>query len=140
MPTKINAVVTVAPNHLGLEHKREINQTQEVTAVKEQIPYAERTYLAVPYDERREAKAIGARWDAVKKAWYVGPGVEPEKIAKWEIRHQQAATLDPRAEFAEVLRGLGAAVEGEHPIMNGNGNEYGRRTTSGALIATLSQY
>ena len=87
--------------------------------MKEQIPYAERTYLAVPYDERREAKAIGARWDAVKKAWYVGPGVEPEKIAKWEIRHQQAATLDPRAEFAEVLRGLGAAVEGEHPIMNG---------------------
>ena len=104
---------------LGLEHKREINQTQEVTAVKEQIPYAERTYLAVPYDERQEAKAIGARWDAVKKAWYVGPGVEPEKIAKWEIRHQQAATLDPRAEFAEVLRSLGAVVEGEHPIMNG---------------------
>jgi len=47
---------------------------------------------------------MGARWDAVKKAWYAGPGVEPEKIAKWEIRHQQAATLDPRAEFAEVLR------------------------------------
>ena len=104
---------------LGLEHKREINQTQEVTAVKEQIPYVERTYLAVPYDERQEAKAIGARWDAVKKAWYVGPGVEPKKIAKWEIRHQQAATLDPRAEFAEVLRSLGAVVEGEHPIMNG---------------------
>jgi len=104
---------------LGLEHKREISQTQEVTAVKEQIPYAERTYLAVPYDERHEAKAMGARWDAVKKAWYVGPGVEPEKIAKWEIRHQQAATLDPRAEFAEVLRSLGAVVEGEHPIMNG---------------------
>jgi putative DNA primase/helicase len=104
---------------LGLEHKREISQTQEVTAVKEQIPYAERTYLAVPYDERHEAKAMGARWDAVKKAWYVGPGVEAEKIAKWEIRHQQAATLDPRAEFAEVLRSLGAVVEGEHPIMNG---------------------
>jgi putative DNA primase/helicase len=38
---------------------------------------------------------------------------------KWEIRHQQAATLDPRAEFAEVLRSLGAVVEGDHPIMNG---------------------
>jgi putative DNA primase/helicase len=104
---------------LRLEHKREINQTQEVTAVKEQIPYAERTYLAVPYDERQEAKAIGARWDAVKKAWYVGPGVEPEKIAKWELRHQEPVTLDPRAEFAEVLRSLGAVVEGEHPILNG---------------------
>ena len=104
---------------LTIEQKKEIGHTQEVGAMRENIPPAERTYLAVPYDERQEAKAIGARWDAVKKAWYVGPGVEPEKIAKWEIRHQQAATLDPRAEFAEVLRSLGAVVEGEHPIMNG---------------------
>ena len=104
---------------LTIEQKKEIRHTQEVGAMRENIPHAERTYLAVPYDERHEAKAIGARWDAVKKAWYVGPGVEPEKIAKWEIRHQQAETLDPRAEFAEVLRSLGAVVEGEHPIMNG---------------------
>jgi hypothetical protein len=50
--------------------------------VKEQIPHGERTYLAVPYEERDQAKAIGARWNAVKKVWYVGLGVEPEKIAK----------------------------------------------------------
>src|ERR1700724_2276505 len=43
---------------LGLEQKREISQTQEATAVKEQIPHGERTYLTVPYDERHEAKAI----------------------------------------------------------------------------------
>jgi putative DNA primase/helicase len=107
---------------LGLEQKREISQTQEATAVKEQIPHGERTYLTVPYDERHEAKAIGARWDAVKKAWYVGPGVETEKIAKWELRHQVAATVDPRTEFAEVLRSIGGIVEGEHPIMDGKGH------------------
>jgi len=87
--------------------------------VKEQIPNEERTYLAVPYEERDQAKAIGARWDAVKKAWYVGLGVELEKIAKWELRHEVGATVDPRAEFAAVLRSLGAVVEGEHPVMNG---------------------
>jgi len=65
----------------------------------------------VPYEERQEAKALGARWDAVRKAWYVGPGVEPEKIAKWELRHQETATLDPRAEFAEVLKSC-AVLEG----------------------------
>ena len=64
-----------------IEQKREISQTQEATALKQQISYAERTYLAVPYDERPGAKAIGARRDAVKKAWYVGPGVEPEKTS-----------------------------------------------------------
>jgi phage/plasmid primase-like uncharacterized protein len=55
----------------------------------------------------------------VKKAWYVGPEADREKIAKWEPKHQPAPTLDPRAEFAAVLREIGAMVEGEHPIMNG---------------------
>ena len=87
--------------------------------MKKDIPHAERTYLAVPYAERHEAKASGARWDAVKKAWYVGPEADREKIAKWEPKHQPAPTLDPRSEFAAVLREIGAIVEGEHPIMNG---------------------
>src|SRR5215831_11838673 len=104
---------------LTIEQKREIGQTREATAVKEQIAHGERIYLAVPYEKRDQAKAIGARWDAVKKAWYVGPGVELEKIAKWELRHEVGATLDPRAEFAAVLREIGAVVEGEHPVMNG---------------------
>jgi antirestriction protein ArdC/phage/plasmid primase-like uncharacterized protein len=105
-----------------LEQKREVTQTQEPTEVKEQIPHAERIYLEVPYEERHEAKALGAKWDAVKKAWYVGSGTEPEKIAKWELRHQETATLDPRAEFAEVLRSIGGIIEGEHPIMDGKGH------------------
>ena len=75
--------------------------------MRKDIPQAERTYLAVPYAERHEAKALGARWDAVKKAWYVGPEADREKIAKWEPKHQPAPTLDPRAEFAAVLREIG---------------------------------
>jgi putative DNA primase/helicase len=104
---------------LTIEQKKEIKQTQEVGVMRQDIPHAERTYLAVPYAERHEAKALGARWDAVKKAWYVGPEADREKIAKWEPKHQPAPTLDPRAEFAAVLREIGAVVEGEHPIMNG---------------------
>ena len=44
---------------LGLEHKREINQTQEVTAVKEQIPYAERTYLAATAGSQSDRSQVG---------------------------------------------------------------------------------
>jgi hypothetical protein len=88
--------------------------------MRKDIPHAERTYLAVPYAERHEAKALGARWDAAKKAWYVGPEADREKIAKWEPKHQPVPALDPRAEFAAVLREIGAIVEGEHPIMNGD--------------------
>jgi hypothetical protein len=90
--------------------------------MKEQIPREERNYLAVSYEKRHEAKAIGARWDAVKKAWYVGLGVEPEKIAKWELRYQQVVAIDPRTEFAEVPRSIGRIVEGGHPIMDGKGH------------------
>ena len=104
---------------LTIEQKKEIRHTQEVETMRKDIPQAERTYLAVPYTERHEAKAVGARWDAVKKAWYVGPEADREKIAKWEPKHQPAPTLDPRTEFAAVLREIGAVVQGEHPIMNG---------------------
>src|ERR1700736_1669758 len=104
---------------LTIEQKKEIKQTQEVGVMRQDIPHAERLYLAVPYGERHEAKALGARWDAIKKAWYVGPEADREKIAKWEPNHQPAPTLDPRTEFAAVLREIGAVVEGEHPIMNG---------------------
>src|SRR5271157_6546473 len=74
--------------------------------------------MAVSYAARHEAKALGARWDAGKKARYVGPEADREKIAKWEPEHQPSPTLDPRAEFAAVLREIGAVVQGEHPIMN----------------------
>jgi putative DNA primase/helicase len=87
--------------------------------MRENIPHAQRTYLATPYAERHEAKAIGARWDAVKKRWYVGLEADREKTVKWEPKHQPAPTLDSRTEFAAVLREIGAVVESEHPIMNG---------------------
>ena len=101
------------------EQKPGKQETQEARQVKRDIALEERTYLAVPYDERDEAKALGARWDAVKKAWYIGPAVDPAKIAKWELGHQPEPTLDPRAEFAAVLRSIGGIVDGDHPIMNG---------------------
>ena len=31
----------------------------------------ERTYLAVPFGEKDEAKALGARWDMAVKSWYI---------------------------------------------------------------------
>jgi putative DNA primase/helicase len=46
--------------------------------MRKDIPHAERTYLAVPYAERQEAKALGVHWDAVKKAWYVGSEADRE--------------------------------------------------------------
>lgn len=40
-------------------------------------------YLNVPYHEKEEAKALGARWDPVRWAWYVPPGVDLRKFDRW---------------------------------------------------------
>jgi len=41
-------------------------------------------YLNVPYVEKDEAKALGARWDATKKKWYVPNTIEISAFAKWQ--------------------------------------------------------
>ena len=39
--------------------------------------------LNVPYDEKDIVKRRGAKWDPVKKIWYVIDPVKPELFFKW---------------------------------------------------------
>jgi hypothetical protein len=39
--------------------------------------------LKVPYVEKEDAKALGARWDQVKKTWYAPPGTKLEPLSRW---------------------------------------------------------
>ncbi|QWF71808.1 hypothetical protein KEF85_04875 [Methylomonas paludis] len=42
-------------------------------------------YLNVPYPEKDAAKALGARWDAANKKWYVpGTVADLTPFAKWQ--------------------------------------------------------
>lgn len=41
------------------------------------------TVLAVPYEEKDEAKALGARWRPTLKAWVVPEGADPSPLARW---------------------------------------------------------
>lgn len=40
-------------------------------------------YLNVPYAHKDTAKALGARWDAVNKKWYVPANIDIVPFAKW---------------------------------------------------------
>lgn len=40
-------------------------------------------YLNVPYAEKDAAKALGARWDAAIKKWYIPAGKDVALFAKW---------------------------------------------------------
>jgi putative DNA primase/helicase len=93
----------------------------------------DRVYLAVPYSERAEAKAVGARWDKAAKSWYAGAGADITALAKWRPEHvpaQQDPAMTPREEFAEFLKSLGCVVGGGHPIMDGKSH---RITVEGEL-------
>ena len=82
----------------------------------------DRQYLAVPYEERHEAKAAGAEWDKVLKSWYVGPQADPAPLQRWVpnlLVAEQDPAMHPRDEFAEAMREHGLVVEGDHPIMDG---------------------
>lgn len=90
-------------------------------------PLAEqRVYLAVPYADRKEARAAGADWDANANSWYAKQGADMERLRQWNpdnVAAQQAPAMDPREEFAAAMRDAGLFVgsnaQGEHPIMDG---------------------
>lgn len=39
--------------------------------------------LKVPFNEKDQAKALGARWNAEAKQWYVPQGVDSAPFTKW---------------------------------------------------------
>ena len=41
------------------------------------------TYLNVPFNEKAEAKAKGARWDNEARKWFVPIGRELEPFTSW---------------------------------------------------------
>ena len=41
-----------------------------------------RTWLDVPYAEKDDAKALGARWDPSAKRWHAPPGTAA-RLARW---------------------------------------------------------
>ncbi len=43
----------------------------------------ERAYIKVPYDERFDARQLGARWDAARKCWYIPKGVDARLFSRW---------------------------------------------------------
>lgn len=78
----------------------------------------EHTAIKVPWKEKDEAKALGAKWNKPQNTWYVPKGTALAPFAKWlnakpEIREssadKQAAAVD---ELADVLKKAGFRLEG----------------------------
>ena len=86
---------------------------QDSPAVQPSGP--ERTYLAVPYAEKDDAKQLGARWDGAEKAWYVPAGVDLEAFTPWLPAKGSvhiAVDANPAEQFAEAIRACGLQLDG----------------------------
>ncbi|MFA9394687.1 MAG: zincin-like metallopeptidase domain-containing protein [Halodesulfovibrio sp.] len=80
-----------------------------------------KTYLAVPFSEKGEAKKLGAKWDGRKKSWYAPEGTEMTGLSQWlpKGKHQEAKPqMAPEQEFGQALRNAGLILEGL-PLMDG---------------------
>jgi hypothetical protein len=70
-------------------------------------------FLNVPYAEKDEARALGARWNPGRKKWYVPPGVPLEPFEKW--LDKSGAVKSGRSDSAAAKLVVGAHyVELEH--------------------------
>lgn len=53
------------------------------------------TYIDVPYKEKEEAKALGAKWDRKEQSWYVPPNVDSAPFSKWLTTESKTAHENP---------------------------------------------
>ncbi|HBE7552782.1 TPA: DUF1738 domain-containing protein [Escherichia coli] len=93
--------------------------TRTVLHEQPEKPMQSRTYLAVPYAEKNEAKALGAKWDKEAKSWYAPEGVDvtTSGLARWSVDKANVVTAsEPKPaieQFKDALKDAGLQLKGE---------------------------
>lgn len=86
------------------------------------------TPLAVPYEERFEAKAAGAVWDTEHKFWYAEAGADLAPFDKWRLENvtvTQKPVVSLVDEVSEALKSIGCIMDADlhkgqrHPVLTG---------------------
>lgn len=74
--------------------------------------------LKVPYAEKDEAKALGAKWNAARKAWYVPDGQATTAFARWITPGQaEVGGGAPSAKPGRVDSAAGVPIVGAHFVV-----------------------
>jgi exodeoxyribonuclease VII large subunit len=72
----------------------------------------ERIYLTSKYEDRAQVKALGARWDADARKWYVPSGLDLDPFAAWLPAVQSQGAMDAAAASKSESRALDAPTNG----------------------------
>jgi phage/plasmid primase-like uncharacterized protein len=60
----------------------------------------ENVYLNVPYNEKDEAKSLGAKWDRQKKSWCIPKGLDSALFSKWLQNNDAENTKEQKTDNA----------------------------------------
>ena len=76
----------------------------------------QRTYLFVPPEEKSEVQALGARWDAESKRWYIGAEEAGAKYSRWLPRPQAAEEFNVSSSEAFIASATAACPRCRSPM------------------------
>jgi putative DNA primase/helicase len=71
-------------------------------------PEPDKNFINVPFSQKDEARALGAKWDRQEQSWYVSAGVDPTAFAKWAqgtTAKAAAAPLQPQTSHDKTKPG-----------------------------------
>ncbi len=124
-PASTNEDVTAAYTASQVAEGQAIREAdQNERKAEERQEKAERTYIDVPYSQKDEAKALGARWDRQEQSWYVPPKVDLAPFVKWERTQTEAAQTQ------QQQRQYLAVPFGEHQEAKANGAMWDKNAKS----------
>lgn len=75
-----------------------------------------RRWINLPYAEKDEGKALGARWDPVIRRWYVPDGIDMTKFRKWwfeepeDIKTAVVFSFTEEGVWSAIVDGVASAV------------------------------
>jgi antirestriction protein ArdC/phage/plasmid primase-like uncharacterized protein len=79
---------------------------------REKDPELSRVYINVPYSEKDEAKALGAKWDKQEKSWFIAPGTDQAPFKKWLEPAQESLDMNKvTAQFQDQASRLGLKID-----------------------------
>jgi putative DNA primase/helicase len=83
-----NAEFSATTNDEDLQRRiefeeRELAQQAARADAGDGHPNAAKVLIDVPYKQKDEVKALGAKWDRQEQSWYVPSGVDPSPFAQW---------------------------------------------------------
>lgn len=110
-----NAEFAATTNDADLQRRIEFEERQrsQQAAPADARQDAPKSLITVPYKEKEEAKALGAKWDRKEQSWYVPQNVDSAPFAKWAQQPGQTAPGEAQAPATAAEKPAAAkALEG----------------------------